>query len=74
MYIIIDFLIIIYLIKYKITIPKYLPDFIQKQLIPLELIIKSGDKAIKVLLHIKTVSFLAQSLLLLFSLILYFLL
>lgn len=74
MYIIIDFLIIIYYIKYQITTPKYLPDFIQNQLIPLEMIIKSGDSAIKILLHIKTVNFLAYSLLLLLSFIFYFLL
>ena len=74
MYIIIDFLITIYYIKYQITTPNYLPDFIQNQLIPLEMIIKSGDSAIKILLHIKTVNFIAYSLLLLMSFIFYFLL
>ena len=47
LYITIDFLIIIYYIKYKITTPKYLPYFIQKQLIHLEIIINSGDIAKK---------------------------
>lgn len=73
-YLIIEFIIIIYYIKNNIATPQYIPDFIRRPLVFIESIVKSGDTAIKSLLHIELIGFIAHSLLVVIGTILYFLL
>ena len=49
-FIILDFYIFIYLINNKVSIPKYLPDFIFNYLRNLQLIISCGDAIIKIII------------------------